>query len=73
MPAAPGDLALKRRLSPRVLGIAGVSGLGLPRGRLTIYLEVDDPRVRRRVCQVVARVAPGAAPRFEVTGPIRKR
>lgn len=73
MSAAPDDLALKRRLSPLVLEIAGVSGIGLPRGRLTVYLEVDEPAVRRRVCRVVARVAPGASPRFEVTGPIRKR
>lgn len=72
--SAPTDhLALKRRLSRRVLEIEGVSGIGVPGGCLTIYLEVDDPEVRRRVCQVIAKAAPRATPRFEVTGPIRKR
>lgn len=72
--SSPTDpLALKRLLSPLILEIEGVSGLGVPGGVLTVYLEADDAGVRRRVCEVVDRVAPGASPRFEVTGKIRKR
>jgi hypothetical protein len=73
MPPPTDPLALKRLLSPLVLEIEGVSGLGVPGGRLTVYLEAEDAQVRRRVCEVVDRVAPGASPRFEVTGKIRKR
>ena len=29
---------LKRRLSPRLLSIPGVSGVGIPGGKLTVYL-----------------------------------
>ena len=44
---------LKRRLSAQVLGRPGCSGVGVERdasGRdvLTVYLESDDPEVRRR-------------------------
>lgn len=71
--STPTDpLALKRRLSPLLLEIEGVSGLGVPGGLLTVYLEVDDDEVRRRVREVVDSVAPGASPRFEVTGKFRK-
>ena len=73
MSAPPDTLELKRRLSPLVLGIEGVSGLGLPGGRLTIYLETDDADVRRRVLDIVAKAAPTATPRFEVSGPFRKQ
>ncbi len=73
MPAPTDALALKRLLSPLLLGVEGVSGLGVPGGRLTVYLEADDAGVRRRVREIVARVAPSASPRFEVTGPFRKQ
>jgi hypothetical protein len=73
MPAPTDALALKRLLSPLLLAIEGVSGLGVPGGQLTIYLEADDADVRRRVSEIVARAAPGATPRFEVTGPFRKQ
>ncbi len=72
--SAPHDaLALKRLLSPLLLGIEGVSGLGVPAGCLTVYLEVDDVEVRRRVEEVVAKVAPDARPQFEVTGSFHKQ
>ena len=68
MPSNDAALALKRRLSPLLLEIAGVAGLGLPRGRLTVYLEADDAAVRRRVLDIATREAPGAKLEFEVTG-----
>jgi len=64
---------LKRRLSPLLLGIKGVSGVGVPGGRLTVYLESEDEDIRRRVQKVAAEVAPGAALQFQVTGPFRAR
>jgi hypothetical protein len=73
MPLPRDALALKRLLSPHLLGIEGVCGLGAPGGCLTVYLEADDAVVRRRVAEVVARIAPDAQPRFEVTGPFRKQ
>jgi hypothetical protein len=64
-------IELKRRLSPLLLGIKGVSGLGLPGGRLTVYLEADDDEVRRSVEKVASDAAPGTALQFQVTGPFR--
>lgn len=63
--------AQKRRLSPLLLRIEGVSGLGLPSGKLTVYLEADDAAVRQRVLEVAAEAAPGATLEFQVTGPFR--
>jgi hypothetical protein len=71
LPSSPDPAAQKRRLSPRLLGLDGVSGLGLPGGRLTVYLVADTAEVRRRVLEVVAELEPGAKPLFEVTGPLR--
>jgi hypothetical protein len=64
-------IAQKRLRSPLLLGIQGVSGLGLPSGRLTVYLEKDDAAVRRRVLDVAAKAAPEARLEFQVTGPFR--
>jgi hypothetical protein len=70
-PSGPDPAALKRRLSARLLGVEGVSGVGLPGGRLTVYLVSDSEEIRRRVREVVEQLAPGAEPLFEVTGPLR--
>jgi len=67
----PDIVALKRLLSPLLLEIKGVSGLGVPGGRLTVYLESESEEIRRRVRQAAAKVAPGAILEFEVTGPFR--
>lgn len=64
---------LKRRLSPLLLEIKGVSGLGLPGGRLTVYLEAEDADVRQRVEKIASEAAPGTALQFEVTGRFRAR
>jgi hypothetical protein len=73
MSAKEDVAALKRRLSPLLLDVSGVSGIGLPGGLLTVYLERDDGEVRRRVAHIVDTAAPGAAVRFEVTGPFQAR
>jgi len=70
---APDKLVLKQLLSPILLGIKGVSGLGLPGGRLTVYLEADDADVRREVEAAIAKVAPGTRTLYEITGRFTKQ
>jgi hypothetical protein len=63
---------LKRRISPKLLRIPGVSGVGLPRGRLTVYLTEDSDKVRREVDQVVQAAAGTGLPcDYVVTGAFR--
>ena len=64
-------MALKRLLSPRLLDVEGVSGLGLPGGKLTVYLSEDTEEVRGRVREVIAKLAPKTELAFEFTGPFR--
>jgi hypothetical protein len=72
--SVPSDpLALKRLLSPLLLGVDGVSGIGVPGGQLTIYLEADNADLRHRVEEIVAKATPTVTPRFEVTGRFRKQ
>lgn len=70
--SAKGDLReIKRRLSPRLLGIRGVSGLGIPGGRLTVYLAEDSEAVRREVAAVLEAEAPNIPVTYLVTGVFR--
>ena len=71
MSRSEDPVALKKRLSPRLLGLPGVSGVGLPNGRLTVYLESDDPQIRSQVQDAAAKLAPGVSLAFEVTGAFR--
>ncbi len=64
---------IKRRLSPRLLGIRGVSGLGIPGGRLTVYLVEDSETVRKEVEAALAAEAPGTAVAYVVTGAFRRQ
>ena len=73
MPLPEDPVALKRLLSPLLLEIKGVSGLGLPAGRLTVYLESDDDELRLRVQRATQEAAPGATLAFEVTGRFRSQ
>lgn len=61
-------LTLKKRLSPGLLSIAGVSGVGISEGTLAIYLEVDSDSVRQAVEKVVGTQAPDAPVTYVVTG-----
>lgn len=70
----PADLrATKARLSPRLLALAGVSGLGISADGLTVYLVKDSEPVRREVAAVVTAEAPGTPVIFQATGPLRKQ
>lgn len=62
----------KRQLSPHLLKVQGVSGVGLPDGTLTVYLTKDAPNVRRSVNRVFKTVAPGTQHKFAVTGTLHK-
>jgi hypothetical protein len=73
-PKTPYDpRALKRKVSSQILELPGVSGIGVPKGRLTVYLEVDSEDVRDRVREVLKVVSPEADVVFMVTGKFSKQ
>jgi hypothetical protein len=63
----------KRLVSKAVLTIDGVSGVGLPAQGLTIYLEKDEPGVRKRVAIALAKLRLTTPVRWEVTGRLKAR
>jgi hypothetical protein len=65
--------ALKRKVSSQILELPGVSGIGVPKGRLTVYLEVDSEDVRDRVREVLKAVSPEADVVFMVTRKFSKQ
>ncbi len=66
------DLAtLKKRLSPGLLNIAGVSGVGISGGTLAVYLEVDSDAVRHAVERVVAGEGADVPVTYVVAGKFR--
>jgi hypothetical protein len=64
---------LKRKVSSQILQLPGVSGIGIPKGRLTVYLEVDSDEIREKVQEVLKAVAPEADVVFMVTGKFTKQ
>ena len=71
--AATDPKALKRKISPQILQLPGVSGIGIPKGRLTVYLEVDSDEVRDKVRKVLDTVSPQSEVLFMVTGKFAKQ
>jgi hypothetical protein len=68
------DLAdAKRKLSRRLLDEAGVSGVGIRKDRLVVYLAIDDPAVRRNAQEVARDLGVTAPLVFEFTGELRKQ
>jgi hypothetical protein len=65
--------ALKRKVSSQILQLPGVSGIGVPRGQLTVYLEVDSEEVREKVREVLKTVSPEAEVSFLVIGKFSKQ
>ena len=65
--------ALKQKVSPQILEVPGVSGIGIPKGRLTVYLEVDSDDVREKVRRVLDAISPESEVVFMVTGKFEKQ
>jgi len=73
-PKIPSDpRALKRKVSSQILQLPGVSGIGVPKGQLTVYLEADSDDIRNRVREVLKTVSPEADVVFLVTGKFSKQ
>jgi hypothetical protein len=53
--------------------VPGVSGIGVPKGRLTVYLESDSEDIREKVREVLKTVSPEAEIVFLVTGKFAKQ
>jgi hypothetical protein len=51
--------------------VSGVSGVGVPQGRLTVYLAEDTPTVRRSVADTLKKLECETPVDFVVTGPFR--
>lgn len=68
MPTTDDIREIKRRLADRLLAISGVSGVGVPSGRLTVYLEKDSRIARKRATDLLNAEAPGTAVDFIITG-----
>jgi len=65
--------ALKRKVSSQILQVPGVSGIGVPKGRLTVYLESDSEDVKDRVREVLKTVSPESDVVFLVLGKFAKQ
>jgi hypothetical protein len=62
---------LKRQLSPLLLRIPGVSGVGIHDGTLTVYLADESPLTKQPVEALIASHAPGVDVQYVVTGVFR--
>jgi len=65
--------ALKRKVSSQILQLPGVSGIGVPKGQLTVYLESDSDDIKDRVREVLKTASPEADVVFLVTGKFSKQ
>ena len=64
-------LSLKTRLSPLLLRLSGVSGVGTAGRKLTVYLADDSEQLRNDVEGIIQREAPGVEVSTIVTGELR--
>lgn len=68
MPGRRSAAEVKKRVGDRLLAVPGVAGVGVPGGRLTVYLEVDAAEARRACQEIVRNEGSGCALAFVVTG-----
>jgi len=64
-------MRLKDLITPGVLKIPGVTGVGVGVGKLNVYLELDDNRIRDEVQKTVQTMAQNTPIQFVITGPFR--
>jgi hypothetical protein len=64
---------LKRRLSPRLLAIPGVSGVGIQDGKLAVYLAEDSDAVRQQAQDIIESEAKDQQVVYTVTGAFRRQ
>jgi len=62
---------VKGEVSPQLMSIPEVSGLGQQGDTLTVYLKTDSDRTRHQVERVVKNVAPSAQVAFRISGGFR--
>lgn len=69
----PNDLASrKQRLSPKLLAVDGVSGVGIGEGHVVVYLVDDSDSVREQARGIIDAQEPGTPVSFHITGAFRK-
>jgi hypothetical protein len=64
--------SVKQRLTPRLLAIDGVTGIGLREGRLAVYLDGPRDAARQQVQALVGAQAPGTVVEFFESGELRR-
>ena len=69
----PDLRTVKRKLSPRLMALAGVCGVGVSGRRLAVYLVEDRTRVRRAIVAIVEAEAPGVEVAFVISGSFEKQ
>jgi len=66
--------AIKKKVSAALLKkVEGVSGVGLPEQRLTIYLDTDTAEVREAVAKAVASLKLTVPLHWQVTGTFERQ
>ena len=63
---------LKRRISPKLMPLESVSGVGISGGKLAVYLVSEaDAKELEKIRKVIAGEAPGIEVTFVTTGVLR--
>jgi len=73
MTADESLLEIKRRISPALLTLDGVSGVGVSQDRLRIYVAKDLATVRKQITALLQQQAAGTPYEIEVSGQFKAR
>jgi tagatose-1,6-bisphosphate aldolase len=72
MPKTRDLLSVKNLVSPKLLKLSGVTGVGISGEKLAVYLDQDKPEIRQQVQQHLDSVADGVEAEFFESGTFRK-